>query len=75
MPNVNTYHRDEHVPCRYYRKESSIAIKCMGLCGTHTCNFFETKADKMEFKNDFCRGNYRACPLYIALDIDYGESE
>lgn len=74
MPNVNTYQKDETVPCKYYRKESAIEIKCLGLCGTHTCNVFRTKADKMEYKADFCRGLYWNCPLYIALDIDYGET-
>lgn len=75
MPNVNTYERDEHVPCRYYRKESSIAIKCQGICGTHTAHFFKNKADKTEWKSDFCKGLYWNCPCYIALDIDNGEIE
>ena len=75
MPNVNTFQRDEGVPCKYYRKESPIAIKCLGMCGTHTCHFFATKADKMEYKTEFCRGFYWNCPCYQQLDIDYGEME
>ena len=75
MPNVNTFHRDESVACKYYRKESSIAIKCLGLCGTHTCNYFQNKADKTDHKFDFCKGCYWNCPLYIALEIDNGEAE
>ena len=75
MPNVNTYQRDQFVSCKYYRKESSIAIKCLGICGSHTTNVFNTKAEKMEFKSDFCKGCYWNCPLYIALDIDNGEAE
>lgn len=74
MPNVNTYYKDRYVPCKYYRKESSTQIKCLGLCGTHTCNIFPSKAEKVEYKGDFCKGCYWNCPLYIALDIDYGEA-
>ena len=73
MPNVNTY-QSRNVDCNYYRKESSIEIKCLGLCGTHTCNVFKTKADKESFKADFCNGFYWNCPLHIALDIDNGDA-
>jgi hypothetical protein len=73
MPHTNTYRKDEHVSCKYYRKESSTEIKCLGLCGSHTCNVFPTKAEKMEWKADFCNELYWNCPLYIALDIDNGE--
>ena len=75
MPGVNTYVADSFVPCKYYRKESSIAIKCLGICGTHTCNVFQTKADKVEYKADFCKGFYWNCPLYIALEQDHGETD
>ena len=75
MPNVNTYHKDRYVACKYYRKESAIEIKCLGLCGTHTCNVFKTKDEKSEYKTEFCKGYYWNCPLYIALDIDNGETE
>lgn len=75
MPNVNTFQKDESVSCKYYRKESSIAIKCLGMCGTHTCHFFKDKASKTEYKTEFCRGFYWNCPCYIQLEIDNGEAE
>ena len=75
MPNVNTYNKDRYVPCKYYRKESSTEIKCLGLCGSHTCNVFKTKDEKIEYKMEFCKGFYWNCPLYIALDIDHGDTE
>lgn len=75
MPGKNTYHNDVYVPCKYYRKDNAIEIKCKGLCGTHTSNVFANGAAKKEFKMDFCKGNYMACPLYIALAIDDEELE
>jgi len=75
MPSVNTYQRDPYVKCKYYRKESSTDIKCLGVCGTHTINTFVTKADKKEYKADFCNGYMWNCPLYIALEVDHGETE
>ena len=74
MPNVNTF-QSRNVKCKYYCKESPIAIKCKGLCGTHTCNIFKTKADKTEYIEEFCNGFAWNCPLYIALEIDDGETE
>ena len=75
MPNVNSYYGDRTVPCKYYRKEQATQIKCLGLCGTHTCNVFQSKADKSEYKKEFCKGFYWNCPLYIALEIYNGETE
>ena len=61
---------DPYVPCRYYRKENSVEIKCKGLCGTHTVNCFKCTQDKEDWKSDFCKGNYEGCPLYIGLAED-----
>ena len=74
MPNVNTYQR-RYAKCKYYCKESPIAIKCKGICGTHTCNIFETKAAMKEYKEEFCNGFMWNCPLYIALEEDNREAE
>lgn len=75
MPGITKYKHDEYVECRYYRKESTIDIKCKGLCGTHTVNTFSDGEAKKEYKYDFCNGNYWNCPLFIALSIDDEELE
>lgn len=64
------YRQDPYVTCPYYTKESSIEVKCFGICGDHTVNSFENKKAKQEFKDDFCCGYYWNCPLYIALETD-----
>lgn len=64
------YREDSYVKCPYYRKESPIEIKCVGICGDHTTNTFENKKAKQGYKEDFCRGYFWNCPLYIALDTD-----
>ena len=71
MPNVYTYKEDEHVRCPYYKRESPTEVRCAGLSGrTQTTNTFRTKADKEDFKEDFCNGFYWNCSLYRALEED-----
>ena len=70
MPNKHNYIHDAYVSCKYYTKENSTEIKCKGICGSHTVNVFKTKAEKEEFKSDFCKGLNTSCPLYISLEID-----
>lgn len=64
------YKEDAYVKCPYYKKESSIEVKCEGICGTHTINFFESGKAKQDYKEDFCMELYWNCPLYRALDLD-----
>jgi len=64
------YKEDPFVLCPYYRKEAPIEIKCVGLCGSHTINIFESGAAKRDFKEDFCCAFYHNCPLYIGLVED-----
>jgi len=64
------YKEDPYVLCPYYRKEAPIEIKCVGICGTHTLNIFESGKAKRDFKEDFCQALYKNCPLYIALEED-----
>lgn len=74
MPGITKYHRSEYVECKYYRKESTIEIKCKGLCGCHSVQVFQSGKEKKDYMDDFCKGLYWNCPMYIALDIDNGES-
>jgi len=70
MPNSNHYRQDAYVLCPYYCKEAPVEIKCLGICGSHTVNIFESRKAKVDFKEDFCCGNYKACPLSISLYMD-----
>jgi hypothetical protein len=67
---MTQYKEDVYVKCPYYTKESAIAIKCDGVCGDHTINTYANEHDKNEYKEDFCRGFYWNCPLYITLKED-----
>lgn len=62
---------DDNVKCPFYMRESSIEVKCEGLCGTHTVSTFASKSDKEEYKDDFCIGYYWNCPLHLALKENY----
>ena len=64
------FHEDAYVKCPYYRKESTIDIKCAGICGSHTMQCFNSKKQKDIFKEDFCLGFYWNCPCYISLITD-----
>lgn len=64
------YREDPYVECPYYRKESPVEIKCVGICGEHTTNTFSNKKSKQLHKDDFCCGFYFNCSLYIALETD-----
>lgn len=75
MPGITKYRHDDYVQCRYYRKESTIEIKCKGLCGSHTINVFENGEEKKGYKDDFCNGYYWNCPLFRGLSLDDGELE
>ncbi len=75
MPGISKYTRDPSVVCPYYRKETAIEIKCKGLCGSHSINVYSSGDQKKDFKDDFCKGLYWNCPLYIALEADDYEVE
>lgn len=64
------YKEDAYVKCPYYRKESAIEIKCVGICGIHTMQCFESGKAKQLYKDDFCIGFYWNCPCYQALVED-----
>ncbi len=67
------YREDKYVRCPCYHKESATAIKCDSCCGG-SCDMtvFRSEHAKDEYKEDFCAGNYLACPKYqtIAEDDD-----
>lgn len=64
------YKEDEYVRCPYYRKESNTELKCVGICGDYTINYFQRVSDKQDYKDDFCVGYYWNCPLYRSLEED-----
>lgn len=64
------FKQDSYVNCPYYCKEAATEIKCVGICGSHTIQSFDSGKAKQEFKYDFCIGYYWNCPCYIALYQD-----
>lgn len=64
------YKEDEYVKCPYYCKETSIDIKCKGICGTHSVQNFSSGSEKQDFKEDFCIGFYWNCSQFRALIED-----
>lgn len=67
---ASKYKQDDYVKCPYYCKESPVDVKCIGICGTHTIQCFESGKAKESYKEDFCIGYYWNCPCYIALITD-----
>lgn len=70
MASKYGYSTDSEVLCPYYKMENPIKIKCLGLCGVNTTHTFSSGNSKRDYKDDFCKGLYWNCPLYIALEID-----
>lgn len=70
MSSRAKYKEDPYVVCPYYHKESSVEVRCEGLCGSATVHYFESGNEKKEFKDNFCQGFYWNCPCAIALQTD-----
>lgn len=64
---TSKYIEGEYTLCPYYRKHSSIEIKCEGICGTHSVQVFGSKKEKDDWMYDFCDGNWEGCPYAEAL--------
>lgn len=67
------FKEDKQVTCPYYHKEGAIEIICDGVVGCSTTSSFKTKADKEDFKYDFCKSCYQGCPICIELEKEIEE--
>lgn len=73
MTSNNYYRENDEAKCPYYRKESPIEVKCLGICGTHSIQVFKNKKEKESYMYDFCCSDYwMNCPQAIQLEIDEG---
>lgn len=71
MPHTKHYKEDEYVPCPFYKNEGPIEIRCEGIVSAITSNIFSRRKEKEDFKQDYCIGLYRSCPLYQELDKNF----
>jgi len=58
---------DKYTKCPYYLKESPIDIRCEGIVSRSTTINFNTKAEKLDYKDDFCKGLYQSCIIFQTL--------
>ena len=65
------YKEDKDVECPFYIGDRDLQLKCESIIGYSTVNYFETKAELVSFKDDFCKSLYKSCPYYQLLMEKY----
>ena len=65
------YKEDKEVQCPFYIGDKELQLKCESIIGRTAVNYFETRAELVDYKDDFCRSLYKSCPYYQLLMEKY----
>jgi hypothetical protein len=66
------YREDSYAVCPFYRKSSSLDIRCEGIIGMHLTSDFSTTQSRAQFMQDFCDNfGFSRCPLYHSIMRKY----
>lgn len=62
------------VQCPFYHENTATEIKCEGaIPGSLVKQSFRTKGLRERVMEKYCKGCWRACPLYRIIEQKYGE--